>query len=133
AGAHIVPGEVPRADDDMAFQLPPGEGGAVMPTRVADGVEGPCHVDQQQPLPVGDDHLHLAWGELGHLGYGNKLRHGPPLLVRVSWSLHSPCGTPPKTLTLPPLHTALPSARGARHQALPLCPLGDEPSSGFLP
>src|SRR2546430_2227185 len=62
ARPHIVPGEVPRAYDDMAFELPPGERGPVMPAHVADGVDGPCHVDQQQPLPVGDDHLHLAWG-----------------------------------------------------------------------
>jgi Putative cyclase len=62
AGAHIVPGEVSRAYDDMAFELPPGEGGPIMPARVADDVEGPCHVDQKQPLLVGDDHLHLAWG-----------------------------------------------------------------------
>src|SRR5712691_4659686 len=105
-GTHIVSGEVPWAYDDIAFELSPGEGGPVMTARVADGVEEPCHVDQQQPLPVGDDHLHLAWGELGHLGHGNKSRHGPPLLVRLSWILHSPGGTPPKTL--PPLHTGTP-------------------------
>src|SRR5213593_3386108 len=62
AGAHIVSGEVPRAYDDMAFEPPSGEGGPVMPARVADDVECPCHVDQQQPLLVGDYHLHLAWG-----------------------------------------------------------------------
>src|SRR6266446_9246788 len=88
--------------DDMAFELPPGEGGPVMSACVADDVEGPCHVDQQQPLPVSDDHLHLAWGDLGHLGHGHKSRHGPPLLLRLSWILHAPCGTPPTTL--PPLH-----------------------------
>ena len=62
ASAHIVPGEVPRAYDDMAFELPPGERSPVMPARISEGVEGPCHVDQKQPFPVGDHHLHLAWG-----------------------------------------------------------------------
>src|SRR5712691_11025913 len=81
-GTHIVSGEVAWAYDDIAFELAPGEGGPVMTALVADGVEEPCHVDQQQPLPVGDDHLHLAWGELGNLGHGHKPSHGLPLLAQ---------------------------------------------------
>ena len=75
AGPHVKASEVERTLDGTALQLPLREGGSLMTTRIAKGIEGPIHVRQNHAFPVHCHPRHLARGQVMNLSHRDKLIH----------------------------------------------------------